>query len=251
MPKFDSSTIHKSCLSDLIKQIYSEQKNPSKNWNFQIQLFGQKRWKKRYLNRRSSGLEQQGIGLVSKNRRFSPQTAQSTAARIQIVQIIRDPSPTFDQNTDVLHFQLTAFSFRLTTKLLQRRRRRPIWDKPFVFLLEPSATHLRVPLLEGAEQMGKWVRPGFDPWRSRRRSRSGLVDVLNGVGYRWEVKEAREEEDQESEAQHGWDGEDVEGLQWHGTSKRERERERERRGWVNEFDVCMNWRFKSGSQLHK
>lgn len=109
----------------------------------------------------------------------------------------------------MLQFQLRAFK----SKLLQRRR--PIWlnwDQRFVLLLEPSATHLRVPLPESADQIGKWVRPGFG------LRRTGTVYGLYGARYGWEFEETGEEEEQERETQHDGRGEDVEGLelQWHG-----------------------------------
>jgi hypothetical protein len=79
-----------------------------------------------------------------------------------------------------------------------------------VLLLEPSATHLRVPLPKSADQIGKWVRSGFG------LQRTGTVDGLDGARYGWEFEETGEEEEQEREAQHDGHGEGVKGLQWHG-----------------------------------
>lgn len=78
-----------------------------------------------------------------------------------------------------------------------------------MLLLEQGATHLRVPLPEGADQIGKRIGFGFD------LRRTGLGDWLDGVRYGWEFKKSREEEDQEREGQHECDGDCVEGLEWH------------------------------------
>jgi len=68
-----------------------------------------------HLNRRRGRFKQQGIRLVGENRRFGPQAAQPTSARIQVIQVIRNPSPPFNQDTDMVQFQP-----RTVSNLLQR-----------------------------------------------------------------------------------------------------------------------------------
>lgn len=68
-----------------------------------------------HLNRRRGCFKQQGIRLVGENRRFGPQAAQPTSARIQVIQVIRNPSPPFNQDTDMVQFQP-----RTVSNLLQR-----------------------------------------------------------------------------------------------------------------------------------
>ncbi|KAM1135297.1 hypothetical protein EV2_045469 [Malus domestica] len=156
-----------------------------------------------YLKGRCSGLKQQSIRLVSKNRRFSPQTAQPTRARIQIIQIIRNPSPPFHQHANMLRFRLPTFRF--AANLLQRRR---VFREQLlvVLLFETGATHLGIPLPERADQMGKRVGCGIG------EGRSGIVGGLDRGRYGREFEEAAEEEDEEGAAHHEGDGEGVEGL---------------------------------------
>ena len=70
---------------------------------------------KTHLKRRRGRFKQQGIRLVSENRRFGPQAAQPTRARIQVIQVIRNPSPPFNQDTNMVQLQP-----RTTSNLLQR-----------------------------------------------------------------------------------------------------------------------------------
>ncbi|MFS7983588.1 hypothetical protein Hanom_Chr11g00976221 [Helianthus anomalus] len=67
-----------------------------------------------YPKRRCGGLEKHCIRFINHNRRFSPQTTQPASTRIQIIQIIRNPSPPFNQHTHMIHLQLTTLIFTHT-----------------------------------------------------------------------------------------------------------------------------------------
>lgn len=141
-----------------------------------------------YLNWRRRSFKQQSIRFISKNIGFGPQTAQPTTTRIQIIQIIRNPSPPFNQNTNMIKFKPPT----PTTKLLQRNNLWVIQQNPICFLSEFITTHSRVPFPEGRKQIGEGVGRGIDG-----REREGVVD---GWERRWNGREMEEtggEEDEE------------------------------------------------------
>jgi len=160
------------------------------------------------LNRRRRRFKHQSIRLISKNIGFSPQTTQPTTTRIQIIQIIRNPSPAFNQNTNMVHFKtLTNF---ITTKFLQRNNLWLIQQNPICFFSEFRTTHLRVPFSEGWNQIGEGFGGGI-----YRREREGIVDGTRERGWnRRELEETGEEEEEEGEGYHDCDGDCVEGFGW-------------------------------------
>lgn len=102
-----------------------------------------------YPSGRHHVLEQQSIGLVSKNLGFGPQASHSAAARIEIVQIVRNPSPPFHEHAYMIHPQRRAIP---AVDLLYRRG---VGRPSFVPLPEPRAPDLGVPPGEGGGEIGE------------------------------------------------------------------------------------------------